>query len=89
MSAEPLRDLRPPYGPAGPTARRPPALRQLLTCSCGSVWFELIGRPNDPPNALHGAVKIELVDRRVVTYLGRPYCLACNRVIDDPIPLDC
>jgi L-amino acid N-acyltransferase YncA len=48
---------------------------QVVTCACGSAWFELRGGPSAP-----GVVTFA-TDGRVVGYAGVPTCVDCGRVL--------
>lgn len=49
----------------------------LLTCDCGSTWFELC-TVDDEGARNHGAVCLA-EDGRVTGYSGTPHCLNCGR----------
>lgn len=58
--------------------RVPPAGTEPLRCrQCGSEWFRLQGRSNDPEVAKHGAVTMDK-DGRITGYSGVPVCLDCG-----------
>jgi hypothetical protein len=58
--------------------RIPPTGGQPLRCRrCGSEWFRLEGRANDPEVAKHGAV-VMTEDGRITGYSGTPVCLECG-----------
>lgn len=64
----------------GDRRRVPPVGTDPLRCRhCGSEWFRLQGRPNDPEAAEHGAVTMT-VDGRIVGYSGVPVCLECGEL---------
>lgn len=46
-------------------------------CGCGSEWFTLHGRPNDPPVAEHGAVTVDETGD-VTGYCGSLRCAECH-----------
>jgi DNA-directed RNA polymerase subunit RPC12/RpoP len=56
------------------------AADEPLRCRrCGSEWFRLQGRPNDPEVARNGAVALAQ-DRSITAYAGVPVCLECGEL---------
>ena len=59
----------------------PPAADEPMRCQhCGSEWFRLKGRPNDPEIARNGAVTVAQ-DGRITAYTGVPVCLECGEQV--------
>lgn len=52
--------------------RRTPSSTDPLTCRCGSVWFDLVGRDGQPP-----AVTVNL-EGTVTGYAGELACRSCG-----------
>jgi hypothetical protein len=47
------------------------------TCKCGSAWFRLVGRPEDPPSMNQGAVALDETGM-ITAYAGRLVCIECG-----------
>lgn len=56
----------------------PVDIDEPLQCRhCGSTWFRLEGRDNDPDSARYGAIAMTQ-GGRITAYTGFPVCLECG-----------